>query len=147
MALALVHHGQEQVLDRDVLVLQALGLVLGLDQQFVQPLGDVHLAGLGPRTGNARALIELFFHLGLERLQRHVHLREQARDQTVFLFQERCQEVFDIDLHMAEAHGLGLGLGKGLLRFLGQTVGIHSIPSLICVFSHSRNIEGGFQDE
>ena len=42
---AVVGHGQQQVLDGDVLVLEALGLVLGLGEQPVEPAGDVPTAG------------------------------------------------------------------------------------------------------
>jgi hypothetical protein len=45
---ASAQHRQHEVLDADELVLQPLRLVLGLDQELVEPLGDHHRAGRGP---------------------------------------------------------------------------------------------------
>ena len=40
---AVLGHRQEQMLDRDIIVLEPLGLVLGLGEQAVEPAGDVDL--------------------------------------------------------------------------------------------------------
>ena len=49
--LALICQHQEQVLDADIFVFQVLGFLLSLDQQLVEPLGDINLAGFNTRPG------------------------------------------------------------------------------------------------
>ena len=64
---ALVDHGEQQVLDGDVLVLEALGLVLGPHQDLLQPLGEIDLPRLDAGAGDLGPARELALDLGLQR--------------------------------------------------------------------------------
>ncbi len=61
--LFLVEHGQDEMLDRDVIVLQLLRLVLRVDEKLVEPLRD---ADLPARAGAAdlRDAVERRLRLG-----------------------------------------------------------------------------------
>ena len=96
------------MLDRDVLVLEPAGLVLGGDEEALEALGDVDLVGLHPRAGHPRPLLQLALQLGGERLHRHVHAGEQPRNQPFGLFEQGGEQVLAVDLLMAEAERLGL---------------------------------------
>ena len=122
---AFVQHRQDEVLDRDVLILHLAGRILGLDQQFAQPLREVDLAGLGPRSAYLRPAFEFSFHGRRKRANRHIHLVEEAGQQALFLRQERRQQVLDVHHLVPVPHGQRLGLVQGLLGFLGQSVEVH----------------------
>ena len=51
-----VEHGQQQMLDGDVIVLELLGFVLGLAEQPIEPAGHADVAAA---AGDARQLFQL----------------------------------------------------------------------------------------
>ena len=53
-----VGHGEQQMLDRDVLVLELLGFVLGFGEQAVEAAGDVDLIGRAGRGRDLRQAVE-----------------------------------------------------------------------------------------
>ena len=123
----LVEHGQHQMLDADVFVLEFLRFVLRLDQELVQPLGDVKaLAGRGV-AGDTRNAVEFLFDLGLEQVGRDLCLFEQARHQPAFLFEQREHEVLDIHRLMLVAGGDVLRLRQRRLRFFGELAEVHTV--------------------
>src|SRR5215475_5164813 len=119
------------MLDGDVLVLEPLGLVLGPDEDLLQPLGEIDLARLDTRSGDLGTARQLALDLGLERLGGRLHAGEQTGNEALGLLQEGEQKMLSIDLLVTVAQGLGLGALERLLRFLSQFVDVHSvIPSL-----------------
>ncbi len=123
--LALVDHGKEQVLYRHVLVLEAGRLVLGLDQDLAEPLGDHDLAGLCTRSRHPGFALEFLDDFCGKAGQRHVHLGEQPGHEAVGLLHEGQQQVLHVDLGVTEAHRGVLRVGDGLLRLLRELVHIH----------------------
>ena len=133
---AVAGHGQEQVLDRDVVVLEAAGLVFGLGQEAVEAAGDVDLVG---RARGARDLGEALQFL-LEGLEdghgRHVRLVEDGRSEAVVLQEKGGEQVLDVDLLVAVAQGGGLGGLEGLLGFFGEAGEVHTlVPVLSTIIS------------
>ena len=108
------------MLDGDVLVLEPLGLVLGPDQELLQPLREIDLARLDAGAGDLGPARQLALDLGLERLGRHFHAGEQAGDQPLRLLQEGEEKVLAVDLLMPVAKRFRLGALERLLRFLGH---------------------------
>ncbi len=129
MPAALLEDGEHDVLDRDVLVLQALRLALRAVQQVAQPAGDVDLAGRRAGTGHARTALEVLVERGDQGPGVDVRALEQAAHQPFGLLEQREQQVLDVDLGVAVAKGLRLCVVQGFLRLLGQLVGVHLSPS------------------
>ena len=121
---ARAQHRQDEVLDGDVLVLQARGLLLGVLEQQREPARDAHVTARA-RPRHARPRLERLRDVGADRVDVDVGALEQARDQAVGLVEQREQQVLDVDLGVAEAHRLGLRVVDGLLGLLGQPVDVH----------------------
>ena len=121
---ARAQHRQDEVLDGDVLVLQARGLLLGVLEQQREPARDAHVTARA-RPRHARPRLERLRDVGADRVDVDAGALEQARDQAVGLVEQREQQVLDVDLGVAEAHRLGLRVVDGLLGLLGQTVDVH----------------------
>jgi len=122
-------HREQDVLDGDVFVFQALGLLLGGVQQLRQGARDVYLAGCRPWPADARASFEMLLDCGAQRSHVDLGAGQQARDQPLGLVQQREQQVLDVDFGMPVAQGLGLRVVQSLLRLLGQPVGVHVLTS------------------
>jgi len=103
------------MLDRDIFVLEPLGLALGRHQQAGEALGDEDLARFRPRAGNSGPLVQLGFDLLLQLLRPDVHPLQQAWHQAVGLIQQRPEKVLAFHFHMTVADRLALRLGQ---RFL-----------------------------
>ena len=125
----LVEHRQQHVLDRDVLVAQAAGLLQRAVEQLVEAARDVHLPRRRARAGHARPALEVALERLAHGLVVHLGPREQARDQAVALVEEGQQQVLDVGLGVAEPQGLRLRLLDGLLRPLGQRARVHVTSS------------------
>ena len=74
---AVVGHGQQQMLDGNVLVLELLGLVLGPGHQGVEPAGDVKLVRRAALAGNPRHAFQLLLDADLQRFRRNVGLIQE----------------------------------------------------------------------
>jgi hypothetical protein len=111
----LVEQGDHQVLDRDVLVLEPLGLPFGGVQQARQPLGHEHLPGGRSGAADPRPAAQLGFHLGTQRVGIGTGRGQQAGYQSLGLVEQRQQQVLAVDLGVPEAERLGLGVVQ---RFL-----------------------------
>jgi hypothetical protein len=130
---AKAERGQEQVLDRDVLVAHLAGLLLGGREHGGEFLRQVDLVGRIAGAGHLRRLAQIGFERALEGVGRHVHAAEQARDQPVLGLDQRDEQVRDVDLLVAERDGLGLGELEGFLRLLGELLGVHAGAPWRCV--------------
>jgi hypothetical protein len=119
---------EDDVLDRDVLVLEAPHLRLGVLQHLRERAGHPHLAAR-PGPAHARPGGEAALDVRLEGGRGDARPLEQPRHETVGLRQERQQEVLDVDLGVAVAERPGLRVVQCLLHLLGQQVGIHAITS------------------
>jgi hypothetical protein len=116
----LVEHGEHEVFDADVFVLKFLRLVLRLDQEFVQALGDMNALAGGGVAGDSRDAVEFLFDFRFEQIRRDLCLFEESRHKSVFLFEQREHEVLDIHRLMLIASGNILGLLECGLRFFGE---------------------------
>ena len=110
-------NGQQQVLDADVVVLEASRLVLGPGEQARQPLGDVRLirAGRRSRPGHLRDAVELLVECLLYRGHRDAGLGQQRRDDAVGRFQQGREQMLDVHPLVVAPRRQGLGLAQ---RFL-----------------------------
>jgi len=126
---AVLGHGQEQMLHGDIVVLQALGLLLGLGQGAVEPARDVDLVG-GPRwPGHLRQARQLILDAPRHLCRIDAGLGQDGRGQAALLPQQGGQQVLNVDLLMVIARRDRLRGGDGFLRFLGHAVDVHFIPS------------------
>ena len=130
----LVEQRDEEVLDRDVLVLQPLGLLLSAVQQPAQSLGHVYLAGCDARSGHPGTAAELGLDVVSERARVSANLADEARHQTVWLPEERQQEVLSVDLAVTEPQRHRLRVVQCLLGLGGQAVHVHGGPPVVRAF-------------
>jgi len=117
-------HGQDEMLDGDVIVLEFFGFVLGADQKLVEPLRDADLPA-GPGTGDLGDVIKGGLRFGKEKIERNFKPLEEAGDKSAFLCEQCVEEVLDVDSLIAEACGFVLGGAKGRGRPFGKLVQIH----------------------
>ena len=105
---AVAGHGQEQVLDRDVLVLEAAGLVFGLHQEAVEAAGDGSVVRRPRGASYLRQAREFLLEPLPQAADGGLRLVQNGGGQPALLLQQSRQQVFHIHLLMAEADGLGL---------------------------------------
>ena len=129
VAVALVGDGDEQVLDADVLVLQALGLgVRGLEH-LDDARGGVDLHDV---VGELRRLRERVGDARREGADVDVHGGEDAAGESVVMLEQREEDVLDVPLGVAlRAHHL-LGGCEHFLCLLGESILSHHV---LCPFS------------
>ena len=111
---ARLEHREQEVLDRDVLVLQPLGLLLGGVEQLAERARHAHVARSGARAADARPALEV--RLDVRRAARPTSTSgalEQARHEAVRLVEQRQQQVLDVDLGVPEAQRLRLRVVRG----------------------------------
>src|SRR2546428_3157404 len=113
-------HREEQVLRRNELVAEALGLFLRLlqDAPEARRRADLHVAadlGLTLELGRKR---------GRKLRRLHAERGEDARNDPPGLVDERRGDVFDVDLGVALLARLLLRGDERLLRFLGELIGV-----------------------
>ncbi len=78
----------QEVFDGDILILEPLGFVFGVNQNARQPLGNKDLARFGAWAGNTRTPIQFGFHFLFQLLWTYVHPRQQPRHQPIGLVQQ-----------------------------------------------------------
>lgn len=100
------------MLGGDVFVLERFGLGLGAFDHFLQARRDVGLAGV---AGDLRQAIESFLQTLDERTRRHAEFLQQRDDHSLFLAQQREQQVLYVDGLVVALFGEPLSL---LQRFL-----------------------------
>ncbi len=107
-----LRHREEQVLRRDEVVLERIGLLLGLGEDAAEPsrCGELHVAL------HLRLARELLLGRGEQLLGRTAERLDDARNDPALLLEQRREQIFDVEL------GTPVLLG-GLLcrdqRFLG----------------------------
>ena len=125
-----VGHGQQQVLDGDVVVLELLGLVLGVREQLVEPAGDVEVVRrpLAPVTRGSFSSSRC--RRIVKRFGSDAGLLQDGRGQPALLIEQRDEQVFDVDLLMAHPDGELLRTLNGLASFFGEAIDVHGIGPL-----------------
>ncbi len=113
---------QQQMLARDVLVLEILGLAGRRLQHALERVGGPRLAAPGHRGGLGERLLDLLGHLA----RVDAELLEDGRRDAVGLRQERAQQMRRLHGALAAAGGQGHGLGQGFLGLDGELVESHA---------------------
>ena len=134
-ALRLVQYREEDVLDRYVLVLEAVRLVLGAHQNLRKTLRDVDFAAFLTRAGNLRLTVQLVLYRSRYVAHGDVHFFEKPRNEPVLLLYKSESYVFGVDLLVSVADGEVLRVVKSFLRLLRKFIHIHMDPSLQVVFN------------
>src|SRR6516162_1212651 len=118
------------MLDRNIVVLELLGLVLRLRQESIQPAADACLVRAASRSAYAGKPLQLAMNSQFQCVDGDVRLLEDGWRQTLLLI-EQCQEnVLDIHLRMLQSSRHPLSPGQGLLCFFGETIDIHRLVPL-----------------
>ncbi len=137
----IVGEREQQMLDRDVGVLEPAGLPLGSIEGPRQALGEEHLAWGRPRAGRPRLALDRLPHLGEQNGQVDAGRFDEARDQSALLGEQREQEVFVLGLRLPAPGRDALRFLNGFLGLLGQLVHVHggvSFPERIIHRRFSR---------
>ncbi len=118
-------HGQQQVLDRNVVVIQRFGLALGSRQEAGQRRGDRDLAlvGVGPRMagqGGNQSVDLVADRGGVE-----PGLLKDGRGDAFRLIEDRRQEVLRGSLGVTLGQGPSVTGIEGFLNALGHAFNVH----------------------
>ena len=126
--------GQQQVLGRDVLVAEALGLGLGALEDVPGPRVHRHRA-----AGDPRAAREDRGDLAAECREVHAEPAQRLGRDAVIGLEERGQDVLGIEDRAVEPLGGGLGGHDRLLGLLGEAFKLHrDVSSVVLRFSVGR---------
>jgi hypothetical protein len=117
-----VEQGEQQVLGRDVLVLERLRLAQACFRTRVELRGDVGGAAVRLRQGGEAPL-----DVGGEAAEVRAELAERRRDDAPLLAEERLQEVLGRHLRVVALLRQGLGGGQGLLGLHRELVETHGL--------------------
>ena len=122
-------HREDEMLDRDVLVLEPLRFLLGGVQQLPERASDPELAARGAGSAYPRSAFERSLDRGPQGAGVDVGSRQQAWHEAVGLLEQREQQVRGVHLGVSVAQRLGLRVVQCLLALQGQAVGVHVITS------------------
>ena len=114
--------GEDQVLDRHELILEAVGLLLGIHQHLLEIPRHADVRCVAGQTRSAR---ERRFQLPADFSRRRPCALEEAAYDPGLLVQRRQEQVFRIDLLVMAFESFAARLLKGFLRFLRQLVEVH----------------------
>ena len=132
-AVLALKRGEQQVLDRNVVVAEGPGLVLGPEQELLQVGRDVDLAEFGGAARHLRLALEVALDSGAQGGRVDVEALEEPGRQAVVLVEQREQQMFASDLLVAETPRPVLGAGQGFLGLDRQLVRVHIVPILLLV--------------
>jgi len=120
----LVEHGEQQVLDADVLVLQLRGFVLGFAEQLGEALGGVRG---GPRAGagDLRYALELALDALAEIGDGYAGALQEHRRDTVGLREQGGEQVLDVHTLVVTTDRESLRVTQRFLRLLGESFDVH----------------------
>ena len=131
----LLGDGDEQVLGRDVLVLQPLRLVPRAIDHALEARRGVR----APSALHLRELRDLGLHLGRHRLRPRAELGEQRAHHALLLLEQCQQQMLRLDRLVVVLVGERLGGLHRLLRLHGQLVESHQFFSVLCFLSSSKS--------
>ena len=114
-----MRHAQQQVLGGDVLVFEVRRLAKGLLQRLVERLAQARLRG---RAGDARQFFLDAVQVALQPLRGHTDLFEDGGNHALAILDQRQQQVYGLQLGIAQFGGAGLRLLHRLLRLDGEFV-------------------------
>ena len=120
-----VGSGQQNVLHRDVVVLQPLGFFFGLGQQLGDALGDVDLIGTAGGAGHLGQPVHFLLDAGPAGRPRGCRPCSGWRAPGRLPVQQGQHQVLDIDLLVSMLDGDGLGGSDGFLDFFSESVEVH----------------------
>lgn len=108
LLLAALEGGEQQVLDADVFVLEVLRLIFGTLQDLVQAVGDVDLFGPGRRSFDLGDLLERLAEALVDDVRVDAAGLDDGARQPVFGFEQREQQMLDVDTLMIAPRRDGL---------------------------------------
>ena len=114
-----VRDGKQQVLGGDVFVLEVGGFFKGLFKQFV---GRVGQRGLGGFSGNLGKFLDVAIEIAESRLRADADLFEHGRNDALFVFEQRGEQVDGPKLGIAVLGGKLIRALHCFLRFYGEFV-------------------------
>src|SRR5581483_6868829 len=132
----LAQNRQEDVFSTDVLVLQAIGFFLGQIDHALDAGRHEHLSRAAAIDCRFRAGLQDFVQLEAQRVLVNIHFFENLRYHTLWLFQERQQDVFGIHLIMPVALQDFVGAGGGVLRTLSESIKTHHRLSSTLLYAY-----------
>ena len=112
------------MLDRDEVVVELVGLRLGLLQDRAQAVVDVR----GGAPLDLRAGRQELSYPGFQPRHIDAYSLQEDRRQSAFLLQERLEKVLRSDVGMPRGSGRSLGLLQRLLGTDSQLVEVHVLP-------------------
>ncbi len=127
-----VRRAQQQMLGRNVLVLERRSLAKRLVKDFIERLAHT---GLARRAGNARQFLLNRMQLMLQPFRRHANLSQHGRDHALAVLDQRQQQMDRLHLGISEFRSPRLCLRHCLLRLDRQFVPTNSHYSSSCHMS------------
>src|SRR3990172_3916519 len=112
------------MLGADVLVLEPLGLLLGLRQRLLKPRPRVQL----PAPRDLGEAIQRLIQIPPESGHIDADLLQERRDHPVVLSNQRPRQVLGVELLVLLALGVALSGLESLLRLARQSIEPHSFP-------------------
>ena len=85
----LVEKREQDVLDRNVIVLELARLLLGASEDPAQPLGDIDLAGVGAAAAHTRDFVQLSLELAGNRRAIDAREFQNRGGQALLVFKQR----------------------------------------------------------
>ncbi len=114
-------HGQKQMFRRDILVLELIGLLLGIAHDPAQGRREIDFHAL-----HFRHLLERRFQFFQYFRPVGADFGQQRADDVLLLGEETPKEMFGLDLLVPQLLRLGLGHLDGLLRHHGEFIPSHN---------------------
>ena len=128
----LIEHRDQHVLDRNVLVLELARLLLGARQHPAQALGRVNLPAVRAAAGYLRNFGEFGAELAADRVAIDARQLHDRGRQPFVIFEQRRQQMLDVDGLVMRAERGVLRAPERLLEFFGESVGVHLIVGFPC---------------
>src|SRR5258708_37514414 len=111
--------------DSDVFIFEPVGFFLREVNRPLDARSNESLALAAAINGRFRAGLEKFIHLVTDSFLINVQFVQDLRDHTLWLFKQRQQKVFSINLVMPVALQDFIGSCRCILRTLGKTIKSH----------------------
>ena len=127
--------GEQQVLGRDVFVLEVGGLFEGLLKELVDFIGERDLSRV---SGNLGKFFELFVDFSQDGLRADADFFEHGRDDAFLVLEQRGEQVNGAQLGIAMLGGELVRALDGFLRFDGEFIPTdgHNEPRISVIVTH-----------